>query len=182
MNDRMPPLSDAELSDAQRDAKAAIINGPRGKIEGPFIPLLRSPELMNRLANVGEYLRFNGTLPARIRELAIMITAAACHQQTEWAIHHPIAVAAGITAETLNAIARNQIPANLPADEQATLAFINELLATKKISDEAYNVGKSQFSEQAIIELATIAGYYTTLAMILNTAQTPPPAGERLPD
>lgn len=181
MNDRMPPLADAELTPAQRQAKDAIINGPRGKIEGPFIPLLRSPELMNRLANVGEYLRFNGTLPARIRELAIMITAAASHQQTEWAIHHPIAIAAGVKPETLAAIAHQQTPANTEPDEQITLTFVTELLTTKKISDKTYNHTKSHFTEQAIIELATIAGYYTTLAFILNTAQTPPPPGERLP-
>jgi 4-carboxymuconolactone decarboxylase len=181
MNDRMPPLPDAELDLRQRQAKDAIINGPRGKIEGPFIPLLRSPELMNRIANVGEYLRFNGSLPARIRELAIMITAATCHQQTEWAIHHPIAVAAGIKPESLAAIAGNQPPANLVPEEQATLRFVSELLTTKKISDETYALAESHFTEQAIIELATIAGYYTTLAFILNTAQTPPPPGERLP-
>ncbi len=181
MQDRMPPLPDAELTPAQATAKAAIINGPRGKIEGPFIPLLRSPELMDRLANVGEYLRFNGTLPARIRELAIMITARSCHQQTEWAIHHPIALAAGIKPETLDAIANNLPPANLPTDEATTLTFVTELLTTKKISDTTYNLAKSHFTETAIIELTTIAGYYTTLALILNTAQTPPPPGERLP-
>lgn len=181
MHDRMPPLPDTDLTPAQAQAKAEIINGPRGKIEGPFIPLLRSPALMNKLQQVGEYIRFNGELPGHIRELAIMLTAKSCYQQTEWAIHHPIAIAAGITPQTLSAIATNQPPTNLPADQQATITFVTELLTTKKISDQTYNNTKSHFAEPAIIELTTITGYYTTLAMIMNVAQTPPPPGERLP-
>lgn len=181
MQDRMPPLPDAALNPAQAQAKADIINGPRGKIEGPFIPLLRCPALMDKLQQVGEYIRFNSPLAANIRELAIMLTARAFNQQTEWAIHHPIAIKAGVKPETLAAIANNHPPANLPADEQATINFVTELQTTKKISDQTYNNTKSHFTEQNIIELTTITGYYATLAMIMNVAQTPPPPGERLP-
>jgi 4-carboxymuconolactone decarboxylase len=181
MTERMPPLPDAALNPAQAAAKAAIINGPRGKIEGPFIPLLRCPELMNRLEKVGEYIRFTGALPARIRELAIMRTARHANQQTEWAIHHPIALSAGLSPDTLIAVAAGTSPAGLPADEQACLSFCTELLEKTSVSEAAYTAAKNHFDESGIIELTTIIGYYTTLAMILNVAQTPPPPGERLP-
>jgi 4-carboxymuconolactone decarboxylase len=136
---------------------------------------------MDKLQQVGEYIRFNSPLAANIRELAIMLTARAFNQQTEWAIHHPIAIKAGVTPETLNAIAQHQPPANLPADEQAAYTFVTELQTNKNISDTTYNNTKAHFTEQAIIELTTITGYYATLAMIMNIAQTPPPQGERLP-
>ena len=62
----MPPLADAELTPAQMAAKAAIIDGPRGRFEGPFVPLLRSPDLMGRLEKVGEYLRFGSGLSGEV--------------------------------------------------------------------------------------------------------------------
>ncbi len=180
MTDRMPPLPDSHLSPAQQAAKAEIINGPRGTFEGPFIPLLRSPDLMNRLEKVGEYLRYGSILPANIRELAILTVARAYNQQTEWAIHHPIAVKAGISPETLLALAEaRRPPAPTPA-EQAAWDFLTELESRRAVSTPTYQTALTHFTEQGIIELTTIAGYYATLAMIMNIAQTPPPAGERL--
>jgi 4-carboxymuconolactone decarboxylase len=173
--DRLPPLPDSELDQAQRDAKAAIINGPRGVFEGPFIPLLRSPELMSRLEKVGEYLRFGSKLPARIRELAILIIARDFHQQTEWGIHHPIALKTGLPPTTIDAIAEGRRPTALAADEQAAWDFLLELRLNHAVSDATYAAAIVHFSEPGIIDLTAIAGYYTLLAQVLNVAQTPPP-------
>jgi 4-carboxymuconolactone decarboxylase len=175
--DRMPPLSDSELSDAQAAAKAAIINGPRGTFEGPFIPLLRSPDLMGRLEKVGEYLRFGSRLPARIREMAILMIARAYNEQTEWGIHYPIALKAGLSEAIIAAIAESRRPATCQEDEQATWDFLNELHSSKKVSDTSYNNAKQHFGEDGIIDLTSLSGYYTLLAQVMNVAQTPPPSG-----
>ena len=63
MVDRMPPLNPREMNEEQKKAAAELAAGPRGGVRGPFIPLLRSPELMSRLQKVGEYLRFQSSLP-----------------------------------------------------------------------------------------------------------------------
>jgi 4-carboxymuconolactone decarboxylase len=175
--DRMPPLPDLDLNESQAAAKAAIINGPRGRFEGPFIPLLRSPDLMGRLEKVGEYLRFGGGLTARIREFAILIVARKFTQQTEWGIHKPIALKAGLQAAIIDAIAEGRRPTNLQNDEQATWDFLHELQNNGKVSDITYNTAKSQFGEDGIIDLTALCGYYTLLAYVLNVAQTPPPPG-----
>jgi len=175
--DRLPPLPDCELDDTQRDAKAAIINGPRGVFEGPFIPLLRSPDLMGRLEKVGEYLRYGSKLPARIREFAILIIARDYNQQTEWGIHQPIALKTGLAATTIEAIAEGRRPAELTQDEQAAWDFLLEVRLHRAVSDATYAGAKSQFGEAGIIDLTAIAGYYALLAQVLNVAQTPPPPG-----
>jgi len=180
--DRLPPLPDSELDQAQRDAKAAIINGPRGVFEGPFIPLLRSPDLMGRLEKVGEYLRFGSQLSPRIREFAILIIARDYSQQTEWGIHHPIALKTGLAPATIEAIAEGRRPAALAEDEQAAWDFLLELRLHHAVSGASYAAAKSHFGESGIIDLTAIAGYYTLLAQVLNVAQTPPPAdAPRLP-
>jgi 4-carboxymuconolactone decarboxylase len=180
--DRMPPLPDAELTDAQAAAKAAIINGPRGTFEGPFIPLLRSPDLMGRLEKVGEYLRFGSRLPARIREFAILIIAKIHHEQTEWGIHTPIAQKAGLKDSIIAAIAEGRRPADMQPDEQTTWDFLYELQTNRNVSDTTYHAAKQHFGEDGIIDLTSLSGYYTLLAQVMNVAQTqPPPGAVRLP-
>ncbi len=173
----MPPLPDSDLTEAQAAAKAAIIDGPRGRFEGPFVPLLRSPDLMGRLEKVGEYLRFGSRLSARIREFAILIVAQSFHEQTEWGIHKPIALKAGLRAPIIDAIAEGRRPTDLHPDEQATWDFLHELQNNRKVSDITYNEAKHHFGEDGIIDLTSLCGYYTLLAYVMNVAQTPPPAG-----
>jgi 4-carboxymuconolactone decarboxylase len=98
--DRMPLMPRDAMSPAQREAADAIIAGPRKAVFGPFIPLLRSPQLMGRIGDVGAYLRFESTLDARIRELAICVAARHTANQFEWLMHAPLAVAAGVAQAT----------------------------------------------------------------------------------
>ena len=89
--DRLPPLPPAAWSDEQRREAQPIIDGPRGALVSPFVPLLRSPELMGHAQRMGEYLRYRSAVGTRLSELAILITAQHWSQPVEWAIHAPIA-------------------------------------------------------------------------------------------
>ena len=66
MKERLPLLPEDRMNDAQKQATAALIAGPRKAVFGPFIPLMRSPELLDRLQRVGEYLRFQSAVPAKL--------------------------------------------------------------------------------------------------------------------
>jgi 4-carboxymuconolactone decarboxylase len=181
MSDRMPPLADAALSPAQAAVQAAVRAGPRGKLEGPFIPLLRNPGLMAVLEQVGAYLRYESGLPARLREFAILHTARAWNQQTEWAIHQPLAAAAGVAPLTIAALAEARRPELMPEDEAAAHAFLTELAQNRCVSDTTYAQALRLFGEAGLLDLVGIAGYYALLGMVMNTARTPPPAGDGLP-
>ena len=91
MSERLGPIPDHALSAAQRAAAQEIIDGPRGAVYGPFVPLLRSPELMLHAQRMGEYLRYRSAIGVRLSELAILVTARQWDQAVEWAIHAPIA-------------------------------------------------------------------------------------------
>src|SRR3954471_15039301 len=113
MIDRMPPLEASAMDDAQRKAARALVEGPRKAVFGPFIALLRSPELMDRLQRVGEYLRFESALPSRASELTIAITARHVRNDFEWTVHRPLAVRAGVPEEAMQAIGEGTRPARL---------------------------------------------------------------------
>ena len=94
------PTTDA-MNDAQRAAAQALIDGPRKGVYGPFLPLLRSPDLLERVAKVGEFLRFGSTIDARVRELVTCATARHEGNQFEWMMHAPLAVQAGVSPDAV---------------------------------------------------------------------------------
>jgi 4-carboxymuconolactone decarboxylase len=181
MTDRLGPIPLEQMSDAQRAAAQAIIDGPRGAVYGPFVPLLRSPELMEYAQRMGEYLRYRSAIGVRLSELAILVTAREWNQQVEWAIHAPIAAQMGIPPGVIGAISRRQRPQGMLVDEAAVYDFCIELHRDKRVSDRTYGEALALFGEQGVVDLMGLNGYYTFLAMVMNTAQTAVPASTVAP-
>jgi 4-carboxymuconolactone decarboxylase len=102
---RFPPLSLDEMTPEQRRVAEAIVAGPRGGLRGPFQAWLRSPELADRLQKVGEHIRFSSSVPRRLNELAILMTARAWDAQFEWWAHQRLALEAGLEKEVADEIA-----------------------------------------------------------------------------
>ncbi|MGH1570288.1 carboxymuconolactone decarboxylase family protein [Methylobacterium sp. P31] len=170
--ERMPEISAESLSAAQAEAAAAF-EAERGvPVFGPFVPLLRSPELMLCASRMGLYLRYGSALPLRISEFAILIVAREWSQPVEWAIHHPIALKAGVAPETAQAIAEGRRPDTMSADEALAYAFSTELMRNRAVSDATYVAVVARFGEQGAIDLTGINGYYALLAMTMNVART----------
>ena len=177
MKNRMPPLADGEMDDAQRAASAALIAGPRKGVFGPFIPLMRSPELMDRMQRVGEYLRFGNSIPAKLNELAMLIVARHVTNQFEWAVHHPNAIKAGVARATLDMIEQGRAPVGMPEDEELVYDFCNELLSGYQVMDATYARALKAFGERGVMDLVGTVGYFVAICMAMNVAGTPAPEG-----
>jgi 4-carboxymuconolactone decarboxylase len=175
--DRMPPIAPEQYSDAQKKAAAEFAGGRGYDVRGPFVPLLRSPEVMLRAKAMGDHLRFKSTLAPRLSEMIILITAREWTQQYEWVAHYDIAIKAGLRPEIAAAIADGHRPAGMADDEEAAYDMSVEIQRTKRVSDATWNKALAKFGEQGVIDLLGINGYYTFLAMTLNAARTALPAG-----
>ncbi|MDP4006404.1 carboxymuconolactone decarboxylase family protein [Methylobacterium sp. NEAU K] len=179
--DRMPEIPAGSLSEAQA-AAAEAFRAERGvPVFGPFVPLLRSPELMLCASRMGLYLRYGSALPLRISEFAILIVARLWNQQVEWHIHHPIALKAGVAPETAQALAEGRRPGSMSADEALAYAFSTELQHNRAVSEATYAAVVDRFGEQGAIDLTGINGYYALLAMTMNVARTALPEGASTP-
>ena len=183
----MPPIADGAMTPAQRAAAHEIATGRRGGVYGPFVPALRSPELTRRLQSVGDYLRYDSTLEPRLREMIILLTARGWTQDFEWQVHAPIGLDAGLAPATVTAIADGRRPDVMRDDEALVWDLVAEIDRTRSVSDSTYTRAVATLTEQGLIDLIGTVGYYTTLAMIMNVARTPPPDGRtpvlrRLPD
>jgi 4-carboxymuconolactone decarboxylase len=181
--DRMPPIPKEKMSEAQKKSFEEVTSGPRagGGAEGPFVPLLRSPELMSRLQKTGEYLRFHNTIGPKLTEFVILLTARQWTQQYEYDVHQVNGAKAGIKQETISAITEGRRPARMEPDEEIVYDFCSELQHNQSVSDATYARAVSQFGEQGVIDTTALVGYYTTLAMIMNVARSPLPEGKKAP-
>ena len=173
--DRMPEIPPGKMTEAQKKAADEFVAGRGTPVVGPFVPLLRSPEVMLRAKAMGDYLRFKSVLPPRLSEFAILITARQWTQQFEWGVHSTIAVKAGLSPEIVKAVAEGARPAGMSEEETIVYDFCTELHHNKSVSDATYARALAKFKEQGIIDLVGINGYYTFLSMVMNVARTPPP-------
>lgn len=171
--DRMPPLTRQQMDEAQRAAADELIAGPRKGVKGPFIALMRSPSLLARLQKVGEYLRFNNALPARLSEFATLVVSRTWTQQFEWFMHVPLALKEGTSLETIAALRVGRRPAEMSREEALVYDFTIELTSHHGVRDDTYNSCVDCFGERGVVDLVGIVGYFAWMSMILNVAHTP---------
>ena len=180
---RLPELSEGTLTAEQRALAESIKSGPRGqfKMAGPFAVYLHSPGFGELAQKLGGHVRFHTSVPPRLSEFAILVTAQHWKAQYEWAMHAPMAEKAGVKPETIATIQAGRAPKKAPKDEMAVYEFVKELYATKRVGNGAYNKVKKILGEAGTVELVGILGYYAMVSMTLNTFRAPLPDGIKTP-
>jgi 4-carboxymuconolactone decarboxylase len=171
---RLPPIPPEKMTAEQKKAVEEFVAARNAPVSGPFIPMLRSPEVMTRARAMGDFLRYKSSLPPHLSEFVILMTARQWTQQYEWNTHYDIAIKAGVKVEVAKAIAEGRRPEGLAEDEQILYDFCSELQHNRSVTDATYARMLSKFGETGIIDTAGIVGYYSFLAIMLNTARTPP--------
>ena len=171
--DRMPPIPMAELTEAQRSI-VATVEAERGyTLRGPWVPLLRSPEILDLMVDVRDHVRERSLLSFKLTEFAILIAAREWTQHYVWNAHYPAAIRAGLTREVIAAVADGRRPEQMSQDEEILYDLSMELHRNKHVSDATYVRALAVFREEGIVEAVAIQGYYSLLAMVMNTARTP---------
>jgi 4-carboxymuconolactone decarboxylase len=181
MTDRMPPIPREQWTDAQAKAAAEFARMRGQDVFGPFAPMLRSPDVMLLAAAMGDYMRYRTSLPPALNEMIILITARHWSQQFEWHIHQPMALKAGLSETIVSAVSKGRRPERMSADEAIVYDFATELLRLQNVSDETYAKAKDRFGEPGIIDMIGVAGYYSLLSMMMNTARTAVPKDSDVP-
>ena len=177
--DRFKPLTYAELTPQQKTMADDVLHGERGSLNGPFNVYLRSPEMGDLAQKLGAYTRFHTSVPKRLNELAIIITARFWNAQYEWQAHRKNAAAEGVNQDTIEAIAAGKRPASMQPDEALVYDFCTEMLNTRQVSDKTFQAAKSQLGEQRMVDLVAVMGYYALVSMALNLDRYPLPEGTK---
>jgi 4-carboxymuconolactone decarboxylase len=165
---RLPPLDLAALTDRHREVYDAIAAGPRGRVRGPFLALLHCPELADPLQKLGKALRFEGSLPAPLREFLILCVAHHWHCAYEWAVHAEEARKAGLARPLIESIRTPGPPAGAPSEFVLARAYAHQLLAEGTASKGTYADALACWGPERLVEITVLVGYYSLLAMTLN--------------
>lgn len=170
---RVPALKPEDMSDAQRTIHDAIVNGPRGRVEGPLKVWLHSPALADKAQQLGQFARFDSALEPRLSELAIMVTGRFWSAQFEWSVHKPFALKAGLSETVLDAIRDRRTPPFEKEDERVVYDVSRALHETHKIGDALYREAIEVLGQRRLIDLVGILGYYTLISMTINAFDVP---------
>jgi len=176
---RVPQLRPEQLSERQRKLASEIgaIRGGGLALGGPWGLLLRNEELCERAGRFGTMLRDSTSVPKRLSELAILISARLWTAQFEWMAHAPQASKAGLSQQVIDAIRDGHRPRFARTDEQAAYDFITELYENRRVSDRTYQALVAQIGVKAAIELTAIAGFYSSIAMLITAFEVDLPVG-----
>jgi len=177
--DRFPPLTYDRMTPEQKALTDHILAGERGTMNGPFNVLLRSPEMGDLAQKFGAYMRFHSSLPRRLNELAIIMTARSWSSQFEWYAHRRYALEAGVSAGIVDAVAAGKRPSGMQPDEEAVYNFCQELLTTRNVSDAAFQAAMAKLGERGVVYLIGVMGYYHLVSMLLNVDRYPLPEGAK---
>jgi 4-carboxymuconolactone decarboxylase len=174
---RFKPLSYDTMTSEQKTLINSILSGPRTSLDGPFNVLLRSPEMGDLAQKFGAQMRYHSSLPPRLNEFVILITARHWTAQFEWQAHHKIALTAGLSPAVIDALAAGKRPAPMQPDEEAVYNFCTEVLSTKQASDAAFQAALEKFGERGVVDMLGVMGYYQFVSMLLNVDRYPLPEG-----
>ena len=179
VGDRFKPLKWDEMTPAQKTMMEHLFAGERRGAGGPFNVLLRSPEMGDLAQQFGASMRFHSSLPKKLNEMAIIITARHWTAQYEWTAHRKAAAEAGLSESIIQAIAAGKRPSSMDPAETVVYDFGNELLNTKQVSDPVFKAAVEKFGERGVVDLIGAMGYYQLLSMLLNVDRYPLAPGEK---
>ena len=162
----------------QRRVHDETVAGRRGRMPAPLLAWLRSPEMASRAQKLGEFVRYETSLPPRLSELAILLTARFWTSQYEWALHKAEALKAGLDPAAIDAIAHRELPQFQNHDEEVVQDFVVSLHRTHAVPDDVYREAVAALGERGVVELVGLLGYYTLIAMTVNTFDIEAPGEE----
>lgn len=191
---RLPIIQPQDFTPAQQRIFDSVTGGKRkavsstgspltaeGGLRGPFNALLYSPIIGDAVQRVGEAVRFEGTLPAQLRELAILTVAAAWQANFEWWAHERVARDVGLDEAIIEGVKAGILPDTAAPAERMIYEFAREVIGHQRVADERYAAAVALFDEGAVVELVLLLGYYTLVAMTLNIFEVAVPTGETSP-
>ncbi len=179
--DRFKPLTWEQRNPAQKTMGNDLLAGTRTSLSGLFNVLLRSPEMGNLAQKLGEYVRFKSSVPRRLNEMAIIMTAKWWSSGYEWSAHKTAAQQAGLNNAIIDAIQAGRRPAMMQKDETVVYNFCSELRDRRRVSDATFKAAFDLLGEKGVVDLIGVMGYYDLVAMALNVDRYPLPEGTPAP-
>ena len=175
---RIKDIAKEDMNPEQRRIHDEIASGPRGKVQGPLKVWLHSASLADKAQKLGQFCRYESSLPTHLSELAILVTGRFWGAEFEWYAHKKIGLEAGLDPVLVEAIRTRQAPNFTTDAERIVYEFATQLHRDHRVGDTTYAAAMAEFGETGVVDLVGVLGYYTLISMTLNTFHVPLPDGE----
>jgi 4-carboxymuconolactone decarboxylase len=166
---RLPSITQKDQVASKDHATFDSIVASRGAVQGPFTMFMHSPEVSGRLAHLGAYVRFEGSLDMKVRVLAAMTVAREFEAMYVWG-------RLGVPEATIAAIRENN-SRGIPPDDAQIVEFTRQLLRKHRVDEALFKAVQARFGNDELIQLTTAIGYYSLLSMTVNACELEPAAG-----
>src|SRR5215471_17593622 len=167
---RLPPITRKDQLAAEHGSVFDSIVQSRGAIQGPFTMFLHCPELAGRVAHLGGFVRFEGSLDMRVRVLAAMTVARELEAIYVWGAQTGGARRLGVPEATITAIRENH-SSGIPPEDAEIVDFTRQLLRRHRVDEASVKSVQRRFGNEGFIELTGAIGYYSMLAMTVNACE-----------
>ncbi|ROZ52887.1 carboxymuconolactone decarboxylase family protein [Rhodococcus sp. WS1] len=179
---RFPPIGATEMTPRQLEVNEAIAGGPRGGLRGPYLALIHHPDLADVVQQMGAHLRFKSALPLPLIELAILVVARHWTCQYEWVAHERVArTTTDLPEHIIEAIQSGTIPDPMSDEQRIVHDFAVRTIKYGEPRDSVYDQAVEKFGRDGVLDLLATCGYYSMIAMLLNTTRVPLPSGTSAP-
>lgn len=172
---RIEALDDAELSAEARalcdKVRAGAGAGPAAVVPEYMRTMVKHPALFQIQMEAGAVF-FNGRIPKREREIAVLRVGWLCGAPYEWGQHVEIAKRYGITSEEIERATVGSTAPGWSRHEAAIQRAVEELIGNKAISGATWDVLAESWDEQQLLEFPAMVGQYVAVAFIQNSIRT----------
>jgi 4-carboxymuconolactone decarboxylase len=167
---RLTPITSKDQVPAKDHAIVDAIVGSRGALQGPFSMFLHAPELAGRVAHLGAFVRFEGSLDMRVRVLAAMTAAREFDAVYVWGAQTGSARRQGVPEATITAI-REKHTRGVPPEDAQIIDFTVQLVRKHRVDDAMFKAMQARFGNDQLLQLTGTIGYYVMLAITVNACE-----------
>jgi len=175
---RLKLLSPGEMSPDQKQTYDESIAGKRGAPPAPMMAWLNSPEMARHATRLGGVLRFDTIFPAKLSEIAILVTARHWTSHYEWYAHKRLALKGGMDPKIIEDIRDRRTPSFDDPRGQMICDVAKSLHEARELSKALYDEAVKVLTVRGLVEIIGLCGYYTMVSMTLNTFEFDLPEGE----
>jgi 4-carboxymuconolactone decarboxylase len=165
MSPRIPPVSDADMNEAQKELLGPFLQ--EGRVDNVFRTLAQHPDLMKRWLPFARHVLSKSTLTPREREIVILRAGYLCRAEYEWAQHVRLGKRRGLSDADIAAIMAGQ---GISAKEDLLLRASDELHDNARISDATWEALSEYYGREQLIDIIFTFAQYNLVSMFLNSA------------
>src|SRR5436190_5827399 len=165
---RLKLLSPGEMNPDQKETYEEAIAGKRGAAPAPMMAWLNSPQMARHATRLGEQLRFNTIFPAKLSEIAILVTARHWTSHYEWYAHKRLALKGGLDPDIIDDIRDRRTPTFDDPKGQMIYEISKSLHEGHGLSKTLYDAAVTMLGERGLVEIIGLCGYCTLVSMTVN--------------